>query len=277
MGSGHRDAPHPGPQLLDRRQRRCPLLLLSSTHASPGSGRTVRGPVGWSGEGARNRGDRPGTAVRLCWTRSGARSPRATRGRCRAACGRDEPVRRRPDDVDGEDGRRLPAVPRPRHRGARVTDLDGHELVDFCLGDTGAMAGHSPPATVAAVDRPLRRRSAARRRCCRPRTRRRRRGADPPLRRVALELRPHRHRRQPLGAPAQPRRHRPAEDPGQQLLLPRHRRRVAHRHAAPDGAASRPGNVGAPCDVTLHEPGRRVQRPRRRSSASSPTATWPPS
>lgn len=27
--------------------------------------------------------------------------------------------------------------------GARVTDLDGHELVDFCLGDTGAMAGHS--------------------------------------------------------------------------------------------------------------------------------------
>jgi glutamate-1-semialdehyde 2,1-aminomutase len=35
--------------------------------------------------------------------------------------------------------------------GSRVVDLDGHELVDFCLGDTGAMAGHSPPATVAAV------------------------------------------------------------------------------------------------------------------------------
>ena len=35
--------------------------------------------------------------------------------------------------------------------GARVTDLDGHELVDFCLGDTGAMAGHSPPAVVEAV------------------------------------------------------------------------------------------------------------------------------
>lgn len=35
--------------------------------------------------------------------------------------------------------------------GNRVTDLDRHELVDFCLGDTGAMAGHSPPATVAAV------------------------------------------------------------------------------------------------------------------------------
>jgi len=36
-------------------------------------------------------------------------------------------------------------------RGAHVTDVDGHELIDFCLGDTGAMAGHSPPATVAAV------------------------------------------------------------------------------------------------------------------------------
>src|SRR5688500_9734857 len=37
--------------------------------------------------------------------------------------------------------------------GSRLVDLDGHELVDFCLGDTGAMAGHSPPATVAAVQR----------------------------------------------------------------------------------------------------------------------------
>ncbi len=31
-------------------------------------------------------------------------------------------------------------------RGARVTDIDGHEFTDFCLGDTGAMAGHSPAA-----------------------------------------------------------------------------------------------------------------------------------
>src|SRR4051794_28700397 len=41
-------------------------------------------------------------------------------------------------------------------RGARVTDVDGHTYVDFALGDTGAMAGHSPPATVAAVERRLR-------------------------------------------------------------------------------------------------------------------------
>ena len=60
------------------------------------------------------------------------------------------PVRRRADDVDGEESWRLPAVLR-RASGNSVTDLDGHELVDFCLGDTAAMAGHSPPATVAAV------------------------------------------------------------------------------------------------------------------------------
>ena len=37
--------------------------------------------------------------------------------------------------------------------GNRVTDVDGHTYVDFALGDTGAMAGHSPAATVAAVQR----------------------------------------------------------------------------------------------------------------------------
>jgi glutamate-1-semialdehyde 2,1-aminomutase len=36
-------------------------------------------------------------------------------------------------------------------RGATVTDLDGHSYVDFCLGDTGAMAGHSPEPVVAAI------------------------------------------------------------------------------------------------------------------------------
>jgi glutamate-1-semialdehyde 2,1-aminomutase len=38
-----------------------------------------------------------------------------------------------------------------RANGNRVLDLDGHEYVDFALGDTGAMAGHSPRATVQAV------------------------------------------------------------------------------------------------------------------------------
>ncbi|MBA2640987.1 MAG: aminotransferase class III-fold pyridoxal phosphate-dependent enzyme [Nocardioidaceae bacterium] len=36
--------------------------------------------------------------------------------------------------------------------GNLVTDIDGHAYVDFALGDTGAMAGHSPPATVAAIE-----------------------------------------------------------------------------------------------------------------------------
>ncbi|TWI57563.1 glutamate-1-semialdehyde 2,1-aminomutase [Pseudomonas duriflava] len=31
-----------------------------------------------------------------------------------------------------------------RAKGARFYDVDGHEYVDFCLGDTGTMFGHSP-------------------------------------------------------------------------------------------------------------------------------------
>jgi glutamate-1-semialdehyde 2,1-aminomutase len=37
--------------------------------------------------------------------------------------------------------------------GARLVDLDGHEFIDFCLGDTAAMAGHSPAAVQAAISR----------------------------------------------------------------------------------------------------------------------------
>jgi glutamate-1-semialdehyde 2,1-aminomutase len=39
--------------------------------------------------------------------------------------------------------------------GAKFFDVDGHEYVDFCLGDTGAMTGHSPPATVRAITEQL--------------------------------------------------------------------------------------------------------------------------
>jgi len=35
--------------------------------------------------------------------------------------------------------------------GARLTDIDGNIFTDFCLGDTGAMAGHSPSPVVAAM------------------------------------------------------------------------------------------------------------------------------
>jgi len=37
--------------------------------------------------------------------------------------------------------------------GATIIDVDGHTYVDFCLGDTGAMCGHSPAPTVAAITR----------------------------------------------------------------------------------------------------------------------------
>ncbi|GAB4502139.1 MAG: aspartate aminotransferase family protein [Anaerolineales bacterium] len=36
-------------------------------------------------------------------------------------------------------------------KGAHFTDVDGHEYIDFCLGDTGAMTGHAPAATLAAI------------------------------------------------------------------------------------------------------------------------------
>jgi len=42
-----------------------------------------------------------------------------------------------------------------RAAGARLTDIDGNGYLDFCLGDTGAMAGHSPAPVVAAVTRRL--------------------------------------------------------------------------------------------------------------------------
>ena len=36
-------------------------------------------------------------------------------------------------------------------KGAVLTDIDGHRIDDFCLGDTGSMFGHSPPAVARAI------------------------------------------------------------------------------------------------------------------------------
>jgi glutamate-1-semialdehyde 2,1-aminomutase len=36
-------------------------------------------------------------------------------------------------------------------KGAHFTDVDGNSYIDFCLGDTGAMTGHSPDATIKAI------------------------------------------------------------------------------------------------------------------------------
>ena len=40
-------------------------------------------------------------------------------------------------------------------KGAQVVDVDGNSYVDLCLGDTGAMAGHSPEPVVRAVSKRL--------------------------------------------------------------------------------------------------------------------------
>jgi glutamate-1-semialdehyde 2,1-aminomutase len=40
-------------------------------------------------------------------------------------------------------------------KGNRLTDVDGNRMIDFCLGDTGAMTGHSPEPTVVAASRRL--------------------------------------------------------------------------------------------------------------------------
>ena len=45
----------------------------------------------------------------------------------------------------------LPLV--AKAKGATITDIDGHHLDDFCLGDTGSMFGHSPPAVARAIKR----------------------------------------------------------------------------------------------------------------------------
>ena len=42
-------------------------------------------------------------------------------------------------------------------QGTHFFDVDGHRYIDFCLGDTGAMTGHSPFATVKAAEDQIRR------------------------------------------------------------------------------------------------------------------------
>jgi len=41
--------------------------------------------------------------------------------------------------------------------GARIEDIDGHALDDFCLGDTGSMFGHSPAPVAKAIRQQARR------------------------------------------------------------------------------------------------------------------------
>ncbi len=46
----------------------------------------------------------------------------------------------------------LPHLPLiAKAKGARITDIDGYEIDDFCLGDTGSMFGHSPAPVAKAI------------------------------------------------------------------------------------------------------------------------------
>jgi glutamate-1-semialdehyde 2,1-aminomutase len=38
-------------------------------------------------------------------------------------------------------------------QGAKITDIDGYRIDDFCLGDTGSMFGHSPKPVAKAIER----------------------------------------------------------------------------------------------------------------------------
>ncbi|MDR0810158.1 MAG: aminotransferase class III-fold pyridoxal phosphate-dependent enzyme, partial [Gemmobacter sp.] len=44
-----------------------------------------------------------------------------------------------------------------RAEGARLTDIDGFGIDDFCLGDTGSLFGHSPPSVARAIRKQARR------------------------------------------------------------------------------------------------------------------------
>ena len=74
---------------------------------------------------------------------------------------------RRADELDGQVGR-APSRSSSSRRRRPFHRVDGHDYVDLCLGDTGAMAGHGAAATIAAVERQLP--AAASPTCSRPRT-----------------------------------------------------------------------------------------------------------
>ncbi len=45
----------------------------------------------------------------------------------------------------------LPVI--AKAKGARITDIDGYQIDDFCLGDTGSMFGHAPAPVARAIAR----------------------------------------------------------------------------------------------------------------------------
>ena len=134
-------------------------------------------------------------------------------------------------------------------RGARIVDVDGHEYVDFALGDTGSMPGHSPEATVRAVARRIGELGGVTTMMPTEDSTWVARRAAPALRAAVLAVRAHRDRRQPLRAAHRAPDPAPAQGARLQLVLPRlgRRDRRDHRPGRRD-VVPKPGNVGPQVD-----------------------------
>ena len=161
------------------------------------------------------------------------------------------PARRRADDLDADVARRVPACTRRRPAAPGSATSTGTSSLDFCLGDTGAMAGHSPAPVREAV---ARRYTRARRGDHHAAHRGRRVGGGRAGRRFGvarwsftLTATDANRWAIRVAAPAD----RAAEDPRLQLLLPRLGRRVLHRRRPRTASGSRAGNVGAPVDLAI--------------------------
>ncbi len=164
--------------------------------------------------------------------------------------------------------------------GAHFSCVDGHDYVDFCLGDTGAMAGHGPAADDGrgrAPDAPWDHPHAA--------DRGRdlgRRGTDPSVRGRVVAVRAVGQRRQPLGAPARSPPDRAVEDRRPRPLLPRVGRR-GDRPARGRWLGRAGPRLGRSTGRRgRDDPGRRVQRrrrlrgrPRRRRRRGGPVRAGP--
>ena len=128
--------------------------------------------------------------------------------------------------------------------GSRFVDVDGHEYVDFCLGDTGSMTGHAPGPTLRAIAE-----QAARGITLMLPTRGRAlggAGAGAPVRRPVLAVRAHRDGREPLrrsGSPATSRAGRRSSSSTGATTAPSTRRSPRSRTGA---VVARRGNLGRP-------------------------------
>src|SRR6266849_5415561 len=104
--------------------------------------------------------------------------------------------------------------------GAHFTDVDGRDYIDLCLGDTGAMTGHSPAVVAEAVAR----RAKEGVTFMLPTEDALWVGEDlrRPLRPPVLAVHAHRHRRQSLLHSNRPRNQPAFQNSRLPLLLPRH-------------------------------------------------------